>query len=389
MTIDCNIPVGRLSAPAWYRPVGAGGRALLDMLLRRGTMVQAALPSVLGLSQPSVARLVSGFVADGVVGTANRTATGRGNPSVSLTLAADHALALGVGMTGDGLSMALVDIAGMVRATRRAAIRDRSRAAILAQMEAVRADLLAGSDIDRSRLVGTGVGFSGFLVGDPPRFNPPALLADWFDLDLAETLSPVFGPGILCDNDATCAAIAEGLLGVGRTTATFAYCHLTNGFGGGLIVDGLPMRGARGNAGDFGAVWWLLGRDDPDVGYPGLDRLHRLVTEGGTSFATVEEMLAAIDRTTPGVDTWLAEAQEPFARLAFLLGHIFAPEKVVIGGRLPAWLAEALAGSVRLPVSPTRNDRPFPLPTIVARQVDGDATAIGAALMPLRALFFR
>lgn len=266
---------------------------------------------------------------------------------------------------------------------------DRSRSAVTAQMTVMRADLLAAARIDEARLVGTGISFSGFLTGDPLRFNPPAMLADWVDVDLVETLSPVFGSDLLCDNDATCAAVAEGLLGVGRTTSTFAYCHLTNGFGGGVIVDGQPMRGARGNAGDFGAVWWLLARGRTEGGYSSLDRLRRVVAEGGSPFATVEEMLAGITPATPGVDAWLTEAGEPFATLAFLLGHILAPEKIVIGGRLPGWLAAALAHSLDLPASPVRHDRPFPLPDIVLREVDGDATAIGAALMPLRAFLFR
>lgn len=361
---------------------------MLEFLLRRGTAVQAALPDLLDLSQPSVARLVNGFVSDGLVSPTTRTATGRGNPSVTLALVPDHAFGLGIGIAGDAVSMAIVDLAGIVRGTHRMPMAERSLRAVVAQVAMMRADLLAASAIDDTRLVGTGLGFSGFLVGDPPRFNPPAMLADWVDVDLVETLSPVLGSNLLCDNDATCAAIAEGLLGVGRTTPTFAYCHLTNGFGGGLIVDGQPMRGALGNAGDFGAVWWLLGRGRADR-YPGLDRLHALVAQGGTGYATVEEMLADVGPSTPGIDAWLSEAKEPFASLAFLLGHIVAPEKVVIGGRLPRWLATALAESVRLPTSPTRHDRPFPLPVIVASEIDGNATAIGAALMPLRALFFR
>jgi predicted NBD/HSP70 family sugar kinase len=64
-----------------------------------------------------------------------------------------------------------------------------------------------------------------------------------------------------------------------------------------------------------------------------------------------------------------------------------APEKVVIGGRLPSWLAQHLAESVVLPSTPPRNGMPFPLPQVVARQVEGDSVAIGAAIMPLQALF--
>ncbi|MDJ0278917.1 ROK family protein [Sphingomonas sp. 2R-10] len=389
MTNDCARPLGDVLPPPWHRPIGAGGRGLLDLLLRRGSAAQSGLPRLLDLSQPSVARLVGGFAAEGLIAATPRVATGRGNPSTMLALVPDHAFGLGVGITGDAISMALVDLTGVVRAQRCIAMIDRSRSAVVASLAGLRADVIEAAGIDPDRIVGTGVGFSGFLVGDPPRFNPPRALPDWVDVDLLQTLRPALGSSLLCDNDATCAAIAEGLLGVGRTTATFAYCHLTNGFGGGLVVDGKPMRGARGNAGDFGGVWWLLGRNRPYASYPGLDRLHALVAREGRPFATVEDMLNAIDPSTPGVDAWLAEAQDPFATLAFLLGHIVAPSKVVIGGRLPTWLARSLAEAVDLPASPPRHDRPFPLPSVVASEITGDAPAIGAALLPLQALFFR
>lgn len=356
---------------------------MLDVIFKRGQVVQADLTRLLGLSQPSVARLVNGFVAEGMVRTSARTPNGRGNPSVELALEPDWAFGLGVGMDGDALSLALVDFAGAIRGTRRVAMRDRSRAAFRDRLIDLRAELIKEAGIDPDRIIGTGVGFSGFFVEKPLRFNPPAILSEWVDADLIETLSPALGTNLLCDKVATTAAIAESLLGVGRTCDTFAYCHLNNGFGGALIANGRPARGALGNAGDFGAVWWML-----DQGYPNLDRLRRHISDAGIASDTVEEMLKILQPNTPGVEGWLIEAERPFASLAFLLGHMIAPKKVVIGGRLPTWLAERLADRIVLPASPPRNDQPFRLPPVVAGQVEDDAGAIGAALMPMQTLLF-
>jgi predicted NBD/HSP70 family sugar kinase len=130
-------------------------------------------------------------------------------------------------------------------------------------------------------------------------------------------------------------------------------------------------------------VWWLLNK-----GYPALNRLRFHVSKYGTDFETVEELSHALTPETPGVEDWISESEQPFAMLAFLLGHMVAPEKVVIGGRLPGWLAKHLAERIVLPASPPRNAMPFPLPQIVAREVEGDASAIGAAAMPLQNIFF-
>jgi predicted NBD/HSP70 family sugar kinase len=376
-------PVGIMPLPAFVRPITPAGRAILGALLRSGSLSQAELPARIEIAQPSAARLVGILRGDGLIALSSRKATGRGNPSVSLTLDPDGAYAFGIGLVGDAVLLVLLDLAGRVRASRHVAMPDMGRAKVIKVLRRLVADVLAATGIDEARVIGAGVGFSGFLVGNPARFNPPAPLADWADVDVAAALADPLGMPVVCDNDGTTAAIAEAMLGVGRRSANFAYFHLTNGFGGGLIVGGRPLRGAGGNAADFGGALWLL-----DQGYPDLERLRALTQEAGSAFGTVEEMIRHIDLDTPGVSQWMAETDRPFGMLASLLGHIVAPEHVVIGGRLPPHLAEALAARLRLPQTPSRNAQPFPLPSIVASEVKGDAIPIGAAAMALQSVFF-
>lgn len=375
--------MGELRPLAWVRPVSAGGRAMLDLLLKGGGVSQAELTARLDLSQPTVARLVGTFSSDGLVLLSERVAERRGNPSVHVALNPDYAYALGIGLVGDAVSVTLLDFTGQVRATRTAAMRSMSRAAVLKKLPTLRREVIEAAEVDADRIVGAGVGFSGFFVHDPPRFNPPEPLHDWAQADVAATIADALNLSVVCENDGTTAAIAESLLGIGRTCPTFAYCHFANGFGGGLISDGKAVRGALGNAGDFGGVLWLL-----DEGNPTLELLRDLVAKAGKEYPTVEDMIRKIGPDTPGVPAWIGKAKKPIGKLAFLLGHIFAPAKVVIGGRLPRPIAARLASELRLPQTPVRNDLPFPLPAIVASAVDGDSVSIGAAAMPLQQLFF-
>ena len=62
-----RVPLGELTPPEWIRPISKGGRAMLDLLLKRGPLSQASFATLLELSQPSVARLVSGFESEGIV----------------------------------------------------------------------------------------------------------------------------------------------------------------------------------------------------------------------------------------------------------------------------------------------------------------------------------
>ena len=376
-------PIGIMPQPAGLKPISSGGRALLDLLIRREAVSQADVPRLLNLSQSSVARLVGHFARDGLVTLASRKASGPGNPSAMVRLNPDFAFSLGVAIVGDAVSLAVIDLAGGVRGYASTAMPNMAPERVVAELRRMRDALLARTAIDHTRLIGAGVGFSGFFVGDPPRFSPPPLLAAWAGVDIVAILNDALGIPVLCDNDATAATAHECLLGAGRTCQTFAYCHLTNGFGGGLVIDGRAVRSWMGNAGDFGGVWWLI-----DNGYPNLDLLMERVNAAGSRFATVEEMVGAITRDTAGVEQWLAEAIMPFGMLVSILGHVVSPEKVVIGGRIPQDVATALAARIVPPRTPMRNNAHFPLPTVVASETVGDTVAFGAGLLPFLEIFF-
>lgn len=378
------IPAATFPAPHWIPSVSAGGRTILYHLLRTGGTSQASLSQTLDLSQPSVARLIGAFHAAGLVVLSDRSPGVRGNPSVHVTLAPDYAYALGVTLVGDAVGLTILDLGGNVRAARTIGLSNMAPASVTEALSTLRRELVAEAAIDPSRIVGAGAGVSGFLVpGAPPRLNPPAQLSEWTLVDVAGTLGAAVELPLIYENDATAATVAERLVGVGRHCSNFAFCHLTNGFGGGLVADGRMVLGRLRNAGDFGGALWLLGDT-----YPSLDTLHAYVQAAGGRDKSVEAMVRRVQLDTPGVAQWVEDAGRTVGKLAFLLGHIAASEKVVIGGRLPQPIAAALSQATVLPATPTRNEMPFPLPEIVASEVQGDAVGIGSAMLPLRELFF-
>lgn len=375
---------GRELAPiADARPVSSGGRQVLDLLLKSGGASQADITRRLDLSQPTVARLIQGFQRDGMVQLASRQVDRPGNPSVHVALNPDFAYVLGVAMLGDMLSMALLDFTGRERGYRVAAMPDMSRGVVLETLARFQASLIAETGVAAERVCALGVGISGFYVGEGRQINPPAYLNDWALVEVEPILEQALGLPVTLDNDATAAAVGESVFGVGRQSANFAYLHLTNGFGGGIIANGHALRGHNGNAGEFGGIWTLDG-----AGYPNLDLLRTCVGDAGRPFDTVEDMVRSIDLSCPGVEAWLGQALGPFQKLAGFLSYIIDPEFIVIGGRLPESIAGELARRIVIPVATNRLGRPPPLPKVVVSQVRGDPVALGAAAMPLQAGYF-
>src|SRR6056297_936537 len=72
------------------------------------------------------------------------------------------------------------------------------------------------------------------------------------DFAIAELLSARFGSRVHVDNDATCATVAEWLLGAGVGAADMVLITLGTGVGGGVVANGALQRGANGFAGEFG-----------------------------------------------------------------------------------------------------------------------------------------
>ncbi|MDQ1094339.1 putative NBD/HSP70 family sugar kinase [Xanthomonas sacchari] len=369
--------------PAFPPRVSAGGRQLLDRVFKTGVQTQAALSRDLDLSQPTVARLLQGFVQDRMVQLSARAAEGRGNPSVDVRLAPDYAYAFGIGLMGDVAALALVDFAGNVRGQRRIGLADMRRAPVLAQLQRFRDELLAETGVDPARVVGIGMAISAFFTGQGRQMAGPPTLEDWTQVDLVPIVEEALGGPVTVENDGAAAAVAESLYGVGRECRDFVYLHLTNGFGGGIIADGRLFRGYRGNAGEFGGIWTVAG-----MAYPNLDALLSLVRAAGQDYAGVEQMLGAIEAHTPGVEAWLDMAEAPFSQLCAYLAYALDPQAIVIGGRLSPALGARLIERIRIPRAPNRHGLAPPLPQLCIARTVGDAVTLGAALMPLQRAFF-
>lgn len=72
------------------------------------------------------------------------------------------------------------------------------------------------------------------------------------DFDVAGVLGERLGHQVHVDNDATCAAVAEWLLGAGVGCTDMVLVTLGTGIGGGLVSGGRLQRGRHGFAGEFG-----------------------------------------------------------------------------------------------------------------------------------------
>lgn len=357
-------------------------RRLMGLLLRSGAMSQADVTRAMDLTQPTVSRIVAGLLAKGMIEAGARPPSGRGQPSALLSLKADYAYAIGVSLVGGALALDLVDFSGTLLWRAEATFEDMTHAVVGEKLASFKQQALAATGVNGERLFAAGVGVSGFFIDDGPLMNTPALLDDWALVDIAPILGRALGVPVLIDNDGNAAAIGEGLRGAGLRYSNLAYFQITNGFGGGLVIDGRPFRGAHGNAGEFAVLWQALGLE-----HPNLERLRTLLVAYGARRGSLADMLADLDLDHPGVEAWLEEATHAYSLAAAAASAVIDCQAIILGGEIPGTLAKRLAA--RMSIAGTqRRGRPKPLPDILPSEVPGDAVSLGAALLALQTGFF-
>jgi glucokinase len=105
-----------------------------------------------------------------------------------------------------------------------------------------------------SAVIAIGVSSAGPI--DPSTgvyYNPPNLQA-WNGKSMKPDLERRFGVPVVIGHDARVAAIAEMRWGAARGMKNVIYVTVSTGIGGGLIVDGRPVHGVQGLAGEIGHI---------------------------------------------------------------------------------------------------------------------------------------
>lgn len=370
-------------SPADQSVVSSNERLILDLVWRRRVSTRAELARATGLTAQSIMRLVDELIDRQILSLGMTQPTGgRGKPSPTIQLMQNYAYTVGVSITTDSVSTALIDMSGAVLKQTHAAVSKLDPTGLVSLVRRQIDQYRRTYQIPTERFFGIGVGITGFFVGEGSRTNPPAPLDELALVDLETLLTRKLDLPVWLDNDGTVAAIGESLLGVGRWAQSFVYLYFSHGLGGGIIVDGRCVRGAHGNAGEVAGMLPMQKLERPT-----LEQLRIMLSEDGMVFPDIYAMLKDFDLEWPACARWVKSARRALSLITSASVALLDPEAIVLGGRLPQALAENLAAEIRID-NLTRRGRGRPEPRLVPAEATPDVTAIGAALLPFKECFF-
>jgi predicted NBD/HSP70 family sugar kinase len=310
-----------------------------------GAQSRANLTETTGLNRSTVADLVGELVRRGIVEERAPDPSRRvGRPS-PVVAPASGLVAIAANPEVDALEIAAVCLDRSIAVRERIEFHrlvtpEETATLIASTIESWRAGPLAGA-----RIVSVGVAVPGLVrSSDGLVRNAPHLR--WTDAPLRDLVAEATGLPTVVDNDATLGTIAEQLFGAAQGLDHVVYLNGgASGIGGGLIVNGMPVVGAGGYAGEFG-------QNRPGIANEADRRAHNGVLEDEVSRAR----LLAVLGMTSGDDTTLAEAiaastspevSDEVARQRRILAtalanavNVLNPSAVVLGGFL-ATIAES------------------------------------------------
>ena len=367
-------------------PLASGNeRLILDIVRRHEPIPRATITAHTNLTQQSVHRLVETLMARGLLRAGAPLKGTRGQPSPTIELARQAAYSIGISVNADAVTLSVADFGCDIVGQETLQGVPGDRKATLATLARKLNSILTRCEIPRESLIGLGFAMSGFFVDDDRHFNAPEPLRDWSLIDLQPELEDVFRLPVWLENNATTGAIGESLRGVGRWCPTFAYLSFNYGFGGGLVLEGRPYFGFHGNAGEFSVIY----NPDEAPRRPALQYLICRLRENGIEIGSVEELKQAFDPSWPGVESWLSETMPMLDRLIATLTAVIDPQSIVFGGQLPPALGRMMIERVNLPSQrPHRYGVAPHGPRLVLSETQGDASAIGTALLPLKSRYF-
>jgi len=367
--------VSSLSGTNLERAGDYNQRIVLQAIRVADEITRAELAAITGLTAPTIANITKRLIDLDLIAEAGRRFGLRGQPARRLRVNPDGCFSIGINIDRDHYTIVSLDLAGNVR-TR--AVREISFAmpehvlrCLRDEVDAIR----ASGAIDEKKLIGVGVALPDDLGSVALPHRPEGYEA-WNRLDVAALVRDVLPLPVHIDNDAAAAAIGEAQFGNSLTGQSFFYVLMSAGLGGGLVIDGSYARGANGRSAELGFL------PDPTAHRPGAtvqDTVSLSALLARLEKAGAPTRLDSLSQDMPIVHQWLDDAARSLTQPLVAINCLINPAAILIGGRLPAPLIDALVDRLSASLALVR----APVIAPVMRAVtSSDAPAIGAAILP-------
>ena len=217
-----------------------------------GPLTRAELAKMAGVTRATIGNIVAGLIESGLIEEREPRDSGGqvGKPGRPLWFGPRAGLSGAVSIEPGRIDAALVNARGELLERASASFdADASSAVIVDVTTEALTDVLPRS---RDRLLGIGVAVPGVCDTNTGRVLGSGPVPALDGMKLAAALTERVNVRVLIDNDSRAQALGEKWFGRGRQVPSFASIQTGHGIGAGLVIGGVVVRGAHGEAGEAG-----------------------------------------------------------------------------------------------------------------------------------------
>lgn len=368
---------------------GINRSAILDLIRREGPIARTAISKQLGVSLPTVMRIIDELEVESLVRETGMRERSGGRRRALLELNASQHLTLGVDLGGTKMYGAVADLAGQFLSERTVPHHGTNGESAYQRLVTLLEDLREEAQKTGRHIRGIGVGAPG--VTDPAngvvRWAPSL---SWRDFPLRRRLENHFNLPVIVENDVNLSAQGELWFGAGQDVPNLVLITIGTGIGAGVIIDHMLHRGAHLAAGEIG---YLIPRPEL-LGecYQGFGCLESLASGSGIAArarqalkalrepAALEQLTAEdVFQAARNGEAWsepvIRETVDMLAQAVAAVSTCFDPDVIIFGG--------GVARSADLLIEPilTRLEGALPVrPNLVASRLGHRAAVLGAVM---------
>ncbi|MTI59374.1 MAG: ROK family transcriptional regulator [Firmicutes bacterium] len=217
-----------------------------------GPCSRADLTERTGLSPTTITTLIDEMIKKDLIIEIGEGESKGGRRPILLDLNPDHGYILSANISGDSISMALLDL--------KYNIRDSSEEELIYPVEHniveiildVINKLIKRNNIGEEKIIGLALGWSGIINQENGSVKYSAIMG-LRDFPVFESLQEEYSFPVYLENDTNLAALAEKEFGY-KDLENYIYVMIGSQVGAGIIIDNNIYRGKFGQAGEFGHI---------------------------------------------------------------------------------------------------------------------------------------
>lgn len=315
-------------------------KSIIKLLAQDRELTKLEISRKLDISVPTVTTIVGELLEEGIVVEAGMATSTGGRKPVIIRFLPQSRYSIGIDLEKNYIRAAITDLDGKILEENKIFLRSVNEIVILDNIKNLVEDLINEKEGIREKTLGIGISLPGTVNEDELKLE----VAPNFKLKnlCFKELQTYFNIPVYIENEANAGALAESNLGIAKNLNNLIYISITEGIGGGIIINERIYKGKSRRAGEIGHMTIYKGGRQCSCGKKGcfetyasnralINDYNELCDNRALSIREIIEKYKENDASAIRVmERYLEDLAEGIGNLIF----IFNPNYIVIGGEI-------------------------------------------------------